>query len=48
VPLQTLLSTKGKAAQHLPHRHTLGHHRRYPKAAIRELLASLTEEVRAA
>jgi excisionase family DNA binding protein len=32
----------------LPHRHTLGHHRRYPKAAIRELLASLTEEVRAA
>ena len=33
---------------HLPHRHTLGHHRRYPKAAIRELLASLTEEVRAA
>jgi excisionase family DNA binding protein len=32
----------------LPHWHTLGHHRRYPKAAIRELLASLTEEVRAA
>jgi excisionase family DNA binding protein len=32
----------------LPHRHTLGHHRRYPKAANRELLASLTEEVHAA
>jgi predicted DNA-binding transcriptional regulator AlpA len=31
----------------LPHRRTLGH-RRYPEAAIRELLASLTEEVRAA
>jgi excisionase family DNA binding protein len=32
----------------LPHRRTLGGHRRHPKAAIRELLASLTEEVRAA
>jgi excisionase family DNA binding protein len=32
----------------LPRQRTLGGHRRYPKAAIRELLASLTQEVRAA
>ena len=31
----------------LPHQRTLGGHRRYPEPAIRELLASLTEEVRA-
>jgi excisionase family DNA binding protein len=31
----------------LPHQRTLGGHRRYPEPAIRELLASLTQEVRA-
>jgi excisionase family DNA binding protein len=31
----------------LPHQRTLGGHRRYPEAAIRQLLASLTQEVRA-
>jgi excisionase family DNA binding protein len=30
----------------LPYQRTLGGHRRYPKPAIRELLASLTEGVR--
>jgi excisionase family DNA binding protein len=29
----------------LPHQRTLGGHRRYPEAAIRQLLASLTPEV---
>jgi excisionase family DNA binding protein len=32
----------------LPHQRTLGGHRRHPEPVIRELLASLTEEVRAA
>jgi excisionase family DNA binding protein len=32
----------------LPFQRTLGGHRRYPEPAIRELLASLTQEVRAA
>jgi excisionase family DNA binding protein len=31
----------------LPFQRTLGGHRRYPEAAIRELLASLTQQVRA-
>jgi excisionase family DNA binding protein len=31
----------------LPCQRTLGGHRRYPESAIRELAASLTEEVRA-
>jgi predicted site-specific integrase-resolvase len=31
----------------LPHQRTLGGHRRYPEPVIRELLASLTQEVRA-
>jgi excisionase family DNA binding protein len=31
----------------LPFQRTLGGHRRYPQAAIRELAASLTQEVRA-
>jgi len=31
----------------LPYQRTLGGHRRYPEPAIRELLASLTQEVRA-
>jgi excisionase family DNA binding protein len=31
----------------LPHQRTLGGHRRYPQAAIRQLLASLTQGVRA-
>jgi excisionase family DNA binding protein len=31
----------------LPYQRTLGGHRRYPEPAIRELAASLTEEVRA-
>jgi predicted site-specific integrase-resolvase len=36
-------------AQHglLPYQRTLGGHRRNPELAIRELLASLTQEVRA-
>jgi predicted site-specific integrase-resolvase len=32
----------------LPYQHTLGDHRRYPEPAIRELAASLVQEVRAA
>jgi len=32
----------------LPYQRTLGGHRRNPEPAIRELLASLTQEVRAA
>jgi excisionase family DNA binding protein len=32
----------------LPFQRTLGGHRRYPEAAIRELAASLTQEVSAA
>jgi excisionase family DNA binding protein len=32
----------------LPHERTLGGHRRYPEPAIRELAASLHQEVRAA
>jgi excisionase family DNA binding protein len=31
----------------LPHQRTLGGHRRYPEPAIRQLLASLHQEVRA-
>jgi excisionase family DNA binding protein len=31
----------------LPYRRTLGGHRRYPEAAIRELVASLAQEVSA-
>ena len=31
----------------LPYQRTLGGHRRYPESAIRDLLASLTQEVRA-
>ena len=31
----------------LPYQRTLGGHRRYPEPAIRELLASLTQQVRA-
>jgi excisionase family DNA binding protein len=31
----------------LPFQRTLGGHRRYPEPAIRQLLASLTQEVRA-
>jgi excisionase family DNA binding protein len=31
----------------LPYQRTLGGHRRYPQAAIKELAASLVEEVRA-
>ena len=31
----------------LPYQRTLGGHRRYPEAAIRELAASLVQEVRA-
>jgi excisionase family DNA binding protein len=31
----------------LPYQRTLGGHRRYPEPAIRDLAASLTEEVRA-
>jgi excisionase family DNA binding protein len=31
----------------LPYQRTLGGHRRYPESAIRELLASLSQEVRA-
>jgi excisionase family DNA binding protein len=32
---------------HLPYQRTLGGHRRYPESAIRELAASLVQEVRA-
>jgi DNA-binding transcriptional MerR regulator len=31
----------------LPYQHTLGGHRRYPEQAIRQLAASLAQEVRA-
>jgi excisionase family DNA binding protein len=47
--LQVSPKTVARWAQHgrLPFRRTLGGHRRYPEAAIRALLASLTQEVRA-
>jgi excisionase family DNA binding protein len=47
--LQVSPKTIARWAQHglLPYQRTLGGHRRYPEAAIRELLASLTQEVRA-
>jgi DNA-binding transcriptional MerR regulator len=34
------------AKDRLPHQHTLGGHRRYPEQAIRQLAASLAQEVR--
>ena len=34
------------AKDRLPHQRTLGGHRRYPELAIRELAASLAQEVR--
>jgi excisionase family DNA binding protein len=40
------IARRAKQGQ-LPFQRTLGGHRRYPEAAIRELLASLAEEVRA-
>jgi DNA-binding transcriptional MerR regulator len=41
--------TVARWAQHalLPYQRTLGGHRRYPEPATRQLLASLTQEVRA-
>jgi len=47
--LQVSPKTIARWAQHglLPHQRTLGGHRRYPEPAIRQLLASLTQEVRA-
>jgi excisionase family DNA binding protein len=47
--LQVSPKTVARWAQHglLPYQRTLGGHRRYPEPAIRALLASLTEEVRA-
>jgi excisionase family DNA binding protein len=47
--LQVSPKTVARWAQHglLPYQRTLGGHRRYPEAAIRALLASLTQEVRA-
>jgi excisionase family DNA binding protein len=47
--LQVSPKTIARWAQHglLPHQRTLGGHRRYPEPAIRALLASLTQEVRA-
>ena len=47
--LQVSPKTIARWAQHglLPYQRTLGGHRRYPEAAIRALLASLTQEVRA-
>jgi excisionase family DNA binding protein len=47
--LQVSPKTIARWAQHglLPYQRTLGGHRRYPEAAIRELVASLTQEVRA-
>ena len=47
--LQVSPKTVARWAQHglLPHQRTLGGHRRYPEPAIRALLASLTQEVRA-
>jgi DNA-binding transcriptional MerR regulator len=47
--LQVFPKTISRWAQQglLPYQRTLGGHRRYPKPAIRELAASLTQEVRA-
>jgi excisionase family DNA binding protein len=47
--LQVSPKTVARWAQQgrLPCQRTLGGHRRYPEPAIRELAASLTEEVRA-
>jgi excisionase family DNA binding protein len=47
--LQVSPKTVTRWAQHglLPYQRTLGGHRRYPEPAIRALLASLTQEVRA-
>jgi excisionase family DNA binding protein len=48
--LQVSPKTVARWAQHglLPFQRTLGGHRRYPAPAIRQLLASLTQQVRAA
>jgi excisionase family DNA binding protein len=47
--LQVSPKTVARWAQQgrLPFQRTMGGHRRYPEPAIRELAASLTEEVRA-
>ena len=47
--LQVSPKTVARWAQHgrLPYQRTLGGHRRYPEPAIRELLASLSQGVRA-
>ena len=47
--LQVSPKTIARWAQHglLPYQRTLGGHRRYPEPAIRELAASLHQEVRA-
>jgi len=47
--LQVSPKTIARWAQHgrLPYQRTLGGHRRYPEPAIRELAASLVQEVRA-
>ena len=47
--LQVSPKTVARWAQHglLPCQRTLGGHRRYPELAIRELAASLVQEVRA-
>jgi excisionase family DNA binding protein len=47
--LQVSPKTVARWAQQglLPFQRTLGGHRRYPEPAIRELVASLTQEVRA-
>ena len=47
--LQVSPKTIARWAQHglLPCQRTLGGHRRYPESAIRELAASLRQEVRA-
>jgi excisionase family DNA binding protein len=47
--LQVSPKTVSRWAQQglLPHQRTLGGHRRYPESAIRELAASLVQEVRA-
>jgi excisionase family DNA binding protein len=47
--LQVSPKTIGRWAQQglLPYQRTLGGHRRYPEAAIRELAASLVQGVRA-
>ena len=46
--LQVSPKTIARWAQHglLPYQRTLGGHRRYPEPAIRELAASLVQEVR--